>query len=183
MENSNTIDSQTSWAVFFNHFDPDHLYICKGVDSNEAEEFADKIGWNYSYDSFNTNFATISWNDESYYSHDLIGDTFNDIKMNDLKSIEEQMKKHKDDIANGYACIESDIFGGDNEWEGDYVKNMTAQDFLDGFIEIIEDSVVDGDSGYCYAVIDANREEIYLGGNGSIEFIDFDEFKSNFSIE
>lgn len=176
-------ESTKNYVVFLDHENPDSIYITNDVDESECEELASEAELDYFYVTFKSKLAAIRWNDESFYYQDIKGNNLEAAKKNDLKSIEKQVAKQKKDIADGYAYIESELFGGANEWEGDEVANMTAQDFLNGFIEIIQDSYVDGDSGYCYAVIDTSSCKVLLGGDGGVESIYFDDLKSMYGVE
>ncbi|MBR5296710.1 MAG: hypothetical protein IKU29_02435 [Parabacteroides sp.] len=176
-ESLNTVNESSNWlCLVSDHFDPDTLYIVSG-DTDDFEERLEDTDFHYDWIDPKSKLITISWNDESIYSSKVPGRDLNDAKKLDLKHIQQQLDEQKSSIEKDhYAYIHSNIFGSENEWDGDFVVNYSAEDYLNCFIEIIQDSYVDGDSRYCYALVDIKRKQTLLGGNGGIEFIDAQDF-------
>ena len=129
-----------------------------------------------------SNLITICWNDEMMWTSDIPGSNLNDAKRKELKYIEDQLKEQADAISqDGYVYIESNLFGGANEWE-DAKENDKADKYLERFIEMIEDSEVDGDSSYARSVVDVRKGKVLLGNTG-VKFMTGNEFRERFIDE
>jgi flagellar basal body P-ring protein FlgI len=115
------------------------------------------------------------WNDEFLAVNDCDGNNLNAVKNNVLKTIEDQMTKDGNDETYRYF---NTAFGS-NEWYDGDAKSDKAKDYLNRFIAMIEDSEVDGDSGYGKAVIDVKNGETLLAGNVQVVFMTADEFLEN----
>lgn len=164
------------------HFDPEYLYCVKGGDLNKVSEIVDEYGYHSEGCSLNTRLVSVEWNDESIYVSSVEGNNLDEAKKNDLVKIQTQLDEQKENIEkDGYVYIESDIFGGANEWN-DAKPTDKAQKYLDQFIEMMDDSYVDGDSGYAFSLVDLMHGET-LVGNGGVIFVTVDEFLSRFEEE
>lgn len=157
------------------HGDPEIIFCING-DINKLEKMIeDDYDWYYGTWPINTKLATVQWNDESIYVIPVEGNNLVGAKKKDLDNIQAQLDKQKDQIEkDGYVYIESNIFGGANEWE-DAKPNDKAQKYLDMFIEMMDDSYVDGDSGYAYSLIDISKGKSLLGNDGVV-FMSANEF-------
>lgn len=172
-------ESRDKYMLVWDHFDPEYVNVVSG-DIKKLRKFLEK-----DYDAQIYEFETrdticgISWNDEDARAWDIPGRNLNDIKKLDLENIQTQLDNGA--VRDEYARIESYLYGAENEWDEDADK-MTAKDFLNGFIEIIEDSVVDGDSGWAISLIDIKKKAILLG-NGNVNFVDAEEYMKYLSNE
>lgn len=166
-----------NYVAFWDHYNPSELYCVKDAGEGFATRVADATDWNASHLS-GSRLVSIMWNDESLYCSDVPGNNLNDAKKKDLKNIEDQLKKQE---GSDGVYIESDIFGGGSEWYDDAVPK-TAQETLDRFIEIMEHSRVDGDSGYARALVDIKTGKVLLGRD-NISFMSADEFLEMVGIE
>lgn len=169
-------EAKTEELLFMvDHFDPEIIFCING-DINKLEKMIeDNYDWYYGTWPINTKLAAVHWNDESIYVIPVEGNNLVGAKKKDLDNIQAQLDKQKDQIEkDGYVYIESNIFGGANEWE-DAKPNDKAQKYLDMFIEMMDDSYVDGDSGYAYSLIDISKGKSLLGNDGVV-FMSANEF-------
>jgi hypothetical protein len=126
---------------------------------------------------YKNTLGTIWWNDEDAYSIDVEGRNLEDAKRKDLNNIKKQMKANSNE---DYIYLSGNIYGAENEWYDDDVKNYKAEDYLKDFIGFIEGSYVDGDSSYALALVDFNKEDVLLSGSGNVNFVTFEEFQDMF---
>lgn len=169
-------EAKTEELLFMvDHGDPEIIFCING-DINKLEKMIeDDYDWYYGTWPINTKLAAVHWNDESIYVIPVEGNNLVGAKKKDLDNIQAQLDKQKDQIEkDGYVYIESNIFGGANEWE-DAKPNDKAQKYLDMFIEMMDDSYVDGDSGYAYSLIDISKGKSLLGNDGVV-FMSANEF-------
>ena len=169
-------EAKTKELLFMvDHGDPEIIFCING-DINKLEKMIeDDYDWYYGTWPINTKLAAVHWNDESIYVIPVEGNNLVGAKKKDLDNIQAQLDKQKDQIEkDGYVYIESNIFGGANEWE-DAKPNDKAQKYLDMFIEMMDDSYVDGDSGYAYSLIDISKGKSLLGNDGVV-FMSANEF-------
>ena len=173
--NENPINESVNDYIFtWNHYDPDTIYCLNG-NINKIPMFLKNYDWQYQDVKIPTKLCSVAWNDEMAIIMPVDGNNLNDAKKIDLKSIQAQLDSYKDQIEEeDYAYVESNLFGGANEWDG--ASKMSAQDFLDEFISIIKDSYVDGDSNYARAVIDIKKGETLLQGSCHVTFMSANEF-------
>lgn len=162
-------------SFVWDHYDPDTLYCVFG-NASKIRKILSGTDYNFQDIKIKTKLCSVSWNDETLFAGEVKGNNLEDAKKIELKHIQSQLDNQKDQIENeGYVYIESDLFGSANEWE-EGVKDMSAEDFLKGFLEMIQDSVVDGDSGYGRAVLDLQNKQVLLGNDG-VEFINIDKLE------
>lgn len=164
-------ESKDKYMLVWDHFDPAHINVVSG-DIKKLRKFLEKDyeAQIYEFETRDT-ICGISWNDESARAWDIPGRNLNDIKKLDLENIQIQLDNGA--VQDEYACIESYLYGGENEWED--ADGMTAKDFLNSFIEIIEDSEVDGDSRWAISLVDIKKKAILLG-NSHVRFVDAEEY-------
>lgn len=169
-------EAKTEELLFMvDHFDPEIIFCINGDINKLKKMIEDNYDWYYGTWPINTKLAAVHWNDESIYVIPVEGNNLVGAKKKDLDNIQAQLDKQKDQIEkDGYVYIESNIFGGANEWE-DAKPNDKAQKYLDMFIEMMDDSYVDGDSGYAYSLIDISKGKSLLG-NDSVVFMSANEF-------
>ena len=168
------MESNNDFMFVWNHYDPDTMYVLNG-NTRAIPNFLRKYDWQYHDVKIPTKLCSIAWCDDTMYAMPVDGNNLNDAKKIDLKDIQAQLDSSKDQIEKeDYAYIEGNLFGGANEWEG--ASKMSAQDFLDNFIDIIKNSYVDGDSNYARAVIDIKKGETLLQGSCHVTFMSANEF-------
>lgn len=166
-------------VMIWDHFSPNDMIIIKDS-AKKVEKVIEKLGLDLNIGSnvIKTPLFGIWWNDESGWSYEIEGNNLNDAKKKDLAFI---TKQYEEGVANGemsddYVNLESNLYGEANEWIDGDAKGMKPKDFADGFIEIIENSYVDGDSSYAIAILDYKKEEVVLSGEGSVSFMTLDQF-------
>lgn len=168
------MEGKTDYAFVWDHFNPSTLYCLNG-----AVNMLQKTLKDYEYEIQNAKIASnvcfVMWNDEFLAVNDCNGNNLNAVKNNILKTIEDQMTKDGNDETYRYF----DTVIGSNEWYDNDAKSDKAKDYLDRFIEMIEDSEVDGSSGYGKAVIDVKNGETLLTGNVQVVFMTANEFLEN----
>lgn len=174
-------ESSLELAFVWSHGDPSTMYCMNGnVDSLEKE--LKDYDYNVNIMKVDSNLITICWNDEMMWTSDVPGSNLNDAKRKELQYIEDQLKEQADAISqDGYVYIESNLFGGANEWE-DAKENDKSDKYLERFIEMIEDSEVDGDSSYARSVVDVRKGRVLLGNTG-VKFMTGNEFREKFIDE
>ena len=171
-------EAKTELLFIVDHSNPEIIFCLIG-NIKEVEKRIDDYDWFYETFSLNTKLATVQWNDESIYVTPVEGNNLASAKKKDLDNIQAQLDKQKDQIEeDGYVYIESNIFGGANEWE-DAKPDDKAQKYLDRFIEMMEESYVDGDSGYAFTLMDISRGESLLGNDGVV-FMSANEFMEEY---
>lgn len=170
-------ESKDKYMLVWDHFDPEYIKVVSGDIKKLHKFLEDYDAQIYEFETHDT-ICGISWNDEDARAWDIPGKNLNDIKKLDLKNIQTQLDNGA--VQDGYARIESYLFGSENEWED--ADGMTAKDFLNGFIEIIKYSVVDGDSGWAISLIDIKKKAVLLG-NSNVEFVDAEEYMKYLSNE
>lgn len=174
-------ESSLELAFVWFHDDPSTMYCMNGNIDGLEKELKD-YDYNVNMMKVDSNLITICWNDEMMWTSDIPGSNLNDAKRKELKYIEDQLKEQADAISqDGYVYIESNLFGGANEWE-DAKENDKADKYLERFIEMIEDSEVDGDSSYARSVVDVRKGKVLLGNTG-VKFMTGNEFRERFIDE
>lgn len=167
-------EAKSELLFIVDHSNPEIIFCLIG-NIKGVEKRIEDYDWYYETFSLNTKLATVQWNDESIYVTPVEGNNLAMAKKKDLDNIQAQLDKQKDQIEeDGYVYIESNIFGGANEWE-DAKPNDKAQKYLDRFIEMMDESYVDGDSGYAFSLIDISKGESLLGNDGVV-FMSANEF-------
>ena len=177
--NESLVNEAKSELLFIvDHSNPEIIFCLTG-NIKEVEKRIDDYDWYYETFSLNTKLATVQWNDESIYVTPVEGNNLAAAKKKDLDNIQAQLDKQKDQIEeDGYVYIESNIFGGANEWE-DAKPSDKAQKYLDRFIEMMDESYVDGDSGYALTLMDISKGESLLGNDGVV-FMSANEFMEEY---
>lgn len=177
--NESLVNEAKSELLFImDHSNPEIIFCLNG-NIKEVEKRIEDYDWDYETFSLNTKLATVQWNDESIYVTPVEGNNLAAAKKKDLDNIQAQLDKQKDQIEeDGYVYIESNIFGGANEWE-DAKPGDKAQKYLDRFIEMMDESYVDSDSGYAFSLIDVSKGEILLGNDG-VTFMSANEFMEEY---
>ena len=172
------VEGKTDYAFVWDHFDPSILYCLNGATNKLQKDLKD-----YDYELQNvkisSNICYVMWNDEFLAVNDCDGNNLNAVKNNVLKTIEDQMTKDGNDET--YRYFETAF--GTNEWYDDGAESNKAKDYLNRFIGMIEDSKVDGDSGYGRAVIDVKNGETLLAGDVQVVFMTANEFLENVKAE
>lgn len=171
-------EAKTELLFIVDHSNPEIIFCLIG-NIKGVEKRIEDYDWYYEKFSLNTKLATVQWNDESIYVTPVEGNNLAAAKKKDLDNIQAQLDKQKDQIEkDGYVYIESNIFGGANEWE-DAKPGDKAQKYLDMFIEMMDESYVDGDSGYAFSLIDISKGESLLGNDGVV-FMSANEFMEEY---
>jgi hypothetical protein len=169
------MESNNDFMFAWTHYDPDTMYCLNG-NINEIPKFLKDYDWQYQDAKISTKLCTVVWNDEYAYVTPVEGNNLNDAKRKDLKHIEDQINQQKDQIEQEqYMYIESDIFGSANEWNDDDVST-DATEIQKRFIDMIENSYVDGDSNSARAVIDIRKGQVLLQGLCYVSFMSANEF-------
>lgn len=161
-------------TLVWDHYSPEDIWVIKGDHSENIDKRGDL---NVRVCGYKNTLGTIWWNDEDAYLIDVEGRNLEDAKRKDLNNIKKQMKANSNE---DYIYLSGNIYGAENEWYDDDVKNYKAEDYLKDFIGFIEGSYVDGDSSYALALVDLNKEEVLLKGDGYVNFITFEEFQDMF---
>ena len=168
------MESNTNFMFVWTHYNPDNMYCLNG-NIREIPKFLKDYDWQYQDAKISTKLCTVVWNDEYASVTPVEGNNLNDAKKKELESIQDQLDSQQDQIKeDDYAYIDCGLFGGTNEW--DNASGMSAKDFRDEFIKIIEDSYVDGDSNSARAVIDIRKGEVLLQGSCYVTFMSANEF-------
>lgn len=164
-------EGKTDYAFVWDHYNPSTLYCLNGA-TNKLQNSLKNYDYNIQMVKISSNICSIMWNDEFLAAQECKGNNFNAVKTNIIKELENQMTKNDNDETYRYfdCCL------GSNEWFDDAAESDNAKDYLDKFIAMIEDSKVDGDSGYGRAVIDIKNGEILLSGSVSVIFQTANEF-------
>lgn len=169
------MESNNDFMFVWNHYDPDTMYCLNG-NINEIPKFLRDYDWQYHEAKISTKLCSVVWNDEYAYVTPVEGNNLNDAKRKDLKHIEDQINQQKDQIEQEqYMYIESNIFGTANEWYDEDIST-DAKEIQKRFIDIIENSVVDGDSGSARALIDIRKGQVLLKGLCYVSFMSANEF-------
>lgn len=161
-------------TMVWDHFSPEEIWVIKGDHSENINKSRDLNIRIYEYKN---TLGTIWWNDKDAYLIDVEGGNLEDAKRKDLNNIKKQMKANNNE---DYIYLSGNIYGSENEWFDDDVKNYKAEDYLNDFIGFIEGSYVDKDSSYALALVDLNNEDILLSGRGNVNFITFEDFQDMF---
>lgn len=174
-------ESKMELAFVWSHDDPSTMYCMNGNVDGLEKELKD-YDYNVNIMKVDSNLITICWNDEMMWISDVPGSNLNDAKRKELQYIDGQLKEQADAISqDGYVYIESNLFGGANEWD-DAKEDDKADKYLDRFIEMIEDSEVDGDSSYARSVVDVRKGKVLLGNSGVV-FMTGNEFRERLADE
>lgn len=123
------------------------------------------------------NMCGVMWNDEELLPWALKGNNWKAVQAADEKNIAKMLKDRTDD----YVYLESEIFGSGNEWDDESAKesiNWSPSYWVEVFIEMVENSYVDGDSNYCRAVLDLAKKEVCCKGENDVNIYDAAEFLS-----
>ena len=176
-------ESVNDYMFIWQHFSPNTLYCCVG----DVQKL-NKLIKDYDFESFTTklksNIIGVAWNDEYGFAWDIDGHNLNDAKRKDLKHIEDQINQQKDQIEQEqYMYIESNIFGTANEWYDEDIST-DAKEIQKRFIDMIENSEVDGDSSYGRAIIDIKKGDVLLCGEDlNVNFLTANEFIEQYLTE
>lgn len=182
LQESLLTESVNDYAFIWNHDNPDTMFCCNGniqklrniIHDYDFEIFVEKL---------KSNIVGLAWNDESGYAWEIEGNNFKDAMRKDLKYIEDQINQQKEQIEQEhYMEIESNIFGGSNEWEDDDVST-DAKEIQTRFMDIIENSEVDKDSMYGRAVVDIKKGDVLSSGFVDINFLSAEEFIEQYLSE
>ena len=164
-------EGNTDYAFVWSHNNPSTVYCLNGA-VNALNKAIKDYDYNIQMVKISSNICSIMWNDEFLAAQECKGNNFNAVKTNVIKELENQMTKNDNDET--YRCFDCCL--GSNEWFDDDAESDNAKDYLDKFIEMIEDSEVDGDSGYGRAVIDIKKGEVLLSGSVDVIFQTANEF-------
>ena len=160
---------------------PHDLFVVVGA-SNEINKLHKEIG-DGEVVALNSNMCTIMWNNGSMFINPIKARDINDLKKQELASIKKQITSQKnDEESDDYIYLDSLITGSGNEWY-DEEAQKDAKYYMDTFIDMIESSYVDGDSGYGRAVIDANKLEASLHGEDNITIVTIEQWREMTSGE
>lgn len=166
-------ESMNEVALVWSHWTPSEIYCATGNIKMLRKALKD-YDYNFVEGRVDTRLACIRWNDEDAVIVHVEGNNYNDAKKRDIKNIQSQLDAQKDSIEKeGFVYIESNIFGGANEWY-DMEPDTTAKEYLDMFIELMNNSYVDGDSRRAYALVDLMKGET-LAGCDSVIFMTAEE--------
>lgn len=165
------VEGTTDYAFVWSHDNPSTLYCLNGA-TNKLQKALKNYDYEIQNVKISSNICHVMWNDEFLAANDCDGNNLNAVKNNVLKTIEDQMTKDGNDET--YRYFETAF--GSNEWYDDDAKSDKAKDYLNSFIEMIEDSEVDGDSGYGRAVIDVKNGEVLMSGKCEIIIQTANEF-------
>lgn len=172
------MESKTDYAFVWDHYKPSTLYCLNGA-TNKLQKELKNYDYNIQMAKISSNVCSVMWNDEFLAVQECKGNNLNDVKTNVLKELEDQMTKDGNDETYKYfdCCL------GSNEWHDNEASSSKAKDYLDKFIELIEDSEVDGDSGYGKAVIDIKNGKVLLSGSVKVIFQTANEFIESITQE
>lgn len=172
------MDSKTDYAFVWNHFNPSVLYCMIG-DMEKAQKICDESDYNFETANLKGPLCVIAWNDEHITHNDLKGTNLNQVKKNILDDIQKQLDKQAKDIVDGYFYIECDLMS--NEYDTNDIE-PTAKAVLDHMLQLIEESEVDGDSGYGRVIVNIEKGKVLVGESGKKEvvFLTVNEFEEMF---
>lgn len=132
------------------------LQITKGP--NPESEDMDWLGDEISKGTGNV--ACVSWCDDTIYGYVL--NSVHDEK-DYRKQLLDSVKKNWED-AKEYGEITVEIGGDERTYGFDEANNSTPEEYVKSFIDSINQSEVDGDSGYCTVVVDLKKKVVIAGG-------------------
>lgn len=167
------VEGSTDYAFVWNHNNPSTVYCLNGA-TNALNKAIKDYDFNINIIRLKSNICGIMWNDEYLAAAECGGNNLNTAKASEIKKLQAQIDSGDNDET--YKYLECSMFVGGNEWYDDDAESNNAKDYLDKFIEMIEDSEVDGDSGYGRAVIDLKNGEVLLSGSVSVIFQTANEF-------
>ena len=172
------VEGSTDYAFVWDHYNPETIYCLNGATSKLKKELKNS-DYNIEIHKIPSNICSIMWNDEYMALENLDGNNLNSVKSIELKNLQSQIDSTPEDEEDPYICLECHMFCGANEWYDEDAESRKAEDYLDRFIEMIEDSEVDGDSGHGRAVIDVKKGEVLLSGSVDVVFQSANEFLEN----
>ena len=170
------MEGKTDYAFVWDHYNPSTVYCLNGA-TNALNKVINDYDFNINIIRIKSNICGIMWNDEYLAAEECDGNNLNAAKAGEIKKLQAQIDSEDNDET--YKYLECSMFVGGNEWFDDDAKSNNAKDYLDKFIEMIEDSEVSGDSGYGRAVIDIKNGETLLAGNVQVVFMSANEFLEN----
>lgn len=170
------------YAFIWNRDNPGTMFCCNG-NIQKLRKIIHDFDFEIFIEKLKSNIVGLAWNDESGYAWEIEGNNFNNAMRKDLKYIEDQINQQKEQIEQErYMEIESNIFGGSNEWEDDDVST-DAKEIQSRFMDIIENSEVDNDSMYGRAVVDIKKGDVLSSGYVDINFLSAEEFIEQYLSE
>lgn len=172
------VEGNTDYAFVWNHYDASTLYCLNGA-TNKLQKDLKNYDYNIQMTKISSNICSVMWNDEFLAVQECDGNNIKAVENNVIKELEDQMTKDGNDETYRYF----DCCFGSNEWYDDDAESDDPKYYLKQFISIIEDSEVDGDSGYGRAVIDVKKGETLLSGNVHIVFQSANEFLESITQE
>ena len=167
------VEGNNDYAFVWNHYDPSTVYCLNGA-TNALNKAIKDYDFNINIIRLKSNICGIMWNDEYLAAEECDGNNLNAAKASEIKKLQAQIDSENNDET--YKYLECSMFVGGNEWYDDDAESNDAKYYLDKFIEMIEDSAVDGDSGYGRAVIDIKNGKVLLSGSVNVIFQTANEF-------
>lgn len=181
IESLNISEARNQIGFAWNHYNPSVLYCMVG-DMKKAQKICNESDYNFEAVDLKGPLCVIAWNNEYIMYNDLKGTNLNQVKKNVLDDIQKQLDEQAEDIADGYFYIECDLMS--NEYDTNDIE-PTAKAVLDHMLQLIEESEVDGDSGYGRVIADIKKGEVLVGESGEKEvvFLSVNEFQEMFDGE
>lgn len=152
-----------------------NVVVGSPADLKKCEKLLKKDGYDCVSPNLKNNMCGVMWNDETISAWDLKGNNWKAVQAEDAKNIAKMLKDREDD----YVYLESEIFGSGNEWNDEEAResiDWSPKFWVEVFIEMVENSYVDGDSNYCRAVLDLTKKEICCQGEDDINIHDAAEY-------
>lgn len=155
-------------VFIWDHFDPDYIECVIG-NSEEIEYIVNNTEYNVFRTCITDGLVAIKWNDESMYSCPLGCQTMDELKECTMKNLKECFEEES---SNNYLYIKTDMTCGSGPEYSLYDEDSpkTPEEAYDNIIQFIKDSYVDGDSNYARAIINIEKEEVWVQGTGKVCF-------------
>lgn len=171
--NNPLVESKKEIALCWSHDEPDMMYIVDNVSFEELKDKLEDYAWSFDmYSSDDNNLCVIKWNDEVVNCFNTGYRNLQQIKKS-LQNLFQKAIDSKDEPDT--LLIEDDpILGGYYEYH-DEDANLSAKEYVDSIFSDMQDSYVDGDSGYACSIIDINKKKVVVG-NESVFFCNYIEF-------
>ena len=174
--NESLVNEAAQSALFYlGTYDDLNVIVGSPADLKKCEKQLKNDGFNCVSQNLKNNMCGVMWNDETISAWDLKGNNWKAVQAEDAKNIETMLKDRKVD----YVYLESEIFGSGNEWEDEEARqsiDWSPKFWVEVFIEMVENSYVDGDSNYCRAVLDLAKKGICCQGENDINICDASEY-------
>lgn len=165
LKESVVVEAKVKYFMTTDHYNPETLYIIENPSQNTLDQL-NNADWNAEELENPSNVELIAWNDESFNQCGG-ANNLSAFKKNVLSSIEDSLEEYGygdedevEEVNAGYMYINPMVplkVFKKNPWQY--------------FETTIKNSLVNGDSNFCRAIIDMKKKSVILGGKNEIVFL------------